>query len=178
MKAATSAWFGPYAAATRAAGGTTRARAGRVIVLIALLTALRTRSAAGTVSTSLSEAHGTTSSSGAHRTVISAELSSPSAPRTRPPCTTVRTADHPSSPVAWLGITASAANATVSSLLTCRFFATAWSSARDTPGSIRQDLARIASCSFVRPGSVAMKRRVLGSSTSEPASGMKPENGA
>ena len=100
MKPATSAWLGPYGAdAFAAVAGATRLRGGLVIVLMTLFTAERTRSAVGTSSTWLSDARGMTDSSGAHSSEISCAVRSPSDPSTRPPCTSVRTAAHPSSPV-------------------------------------------------------------------------------
>src|SRR5207247_9041671 len=51
MKAVTSAWLGPYGAGAFATeAGATRPRGGLVMVLIALVTAERTGSAAGTCS--------------------------------------------------------------------------------------------------------------------------------
>ena len=73
MKAATSAWLGPYGAGAFAAeAGAARARGGLVMVLIALFTAERTRSAAGIgSSTWLREESGITGSSGAQSSATS-----------------------------------------------------------------------------------------------------------
>jgi hypothetical protein len=76
------------------------------------------------------------------------------------------------------GITVRAAIATDSSLLTSRWLATAWSRARDAAGSMRHRWARISHWVAESVSSIARKRSVIGSSTSDPETGISAENGA
>src|SRR5260221_3904271 len=112
MKVATSALLGPYGAAAFAGAAAGMRLPGGLIVRIALLTAAFILPPAGLLSSSVSEANGTTASSGAQSRETSSGDRSEMHPSTRPPCTAVLTAAHPESPVTCTGITVSAAIAT------------------------------------------------------------------
>src|SRR5258706_11674655 len=123
MKVAASPLLDPYGAdAFTGAAGAMRFLGG-LIVRIALLTPAFIPSAAGWLSSFASEAKGTTASRGAQSCATSSDDRSEMHPSTRPPCTAVRTAAHPESPVAWAGMTLRAAVATDSSLLASRCLA-------------------------------------------------------